>query len=111
MVRTALTPQVAVDTGLNLSLSAANTDGHSFKADPRCVLVVANASGGAVTVTVPTSDTVRGLAIEDRTVSVPASQTRYIGPFGDHYTEDATGDVNINFSAVASVTCALLRVP
>lgn len=58
------------------------TNGHDFTNDGKTFLLVRNADGTAAhTVTIVTPGTVDGLAIADRAVSIPLSQSRYIGPF------------------------------
>lgn len=59
------------------------TNGHSVVNDGKVVLLVANSAGSAGTVTVVTPGTSDGLAVADLTVSVPASGSRYIGPFDE----------------------------
>lgn len=66
--------------------------------DGRVVLEAQNVdAGSAHTVTVTTPGSVAGLAIADLEVSVPASSTRWIGPFPTTvFNQTGTDDVNID---------------
>lgn len=110
MARTALASQAAVDEGLNLALTAANVDGHSIDAD--AILVVNNGSASPINVTIVTGGTMEGHAVADKVIAVPAGALRYIGDLqGSAYAQPSGADrgkVYVDFSAVATVTCAAL---
>lgn len=107
----ALTLQSIVPAGITPALVAASAGGDSFanKTDERTFLHVKNASGASVTVTaaaVMTSSRVPGvgtLATPNIAVAVGAGAEAIIGPFSAAYN-DANGNVNVTYSAVASVT-------
>lgn len=115
MPRTALTIQTPTPDGVAPAFSAANVDGHSLgNSDGATMLYVKNGAAGAVTVTVQTPGTVDGLAIPDRTISVPAGGERLIGRLRpDVYNRPPGGTdegaIYVDFSAVASVTVAALH--
>jgi hypothetical protein len=109
MARTALTAQVITRAGIAPSYAAANVDGHSWPNNGTQLLQVKNASGSPITVTFPIPVTVDGQAVASKTVSVPATTgDRLIGPFPVQYNQ-LNGDLNVDFSAVTSVTVALLQ--
>lgn len=116
MARVAITPQAIVRTGLNATYTAALADGHGFTNSGRKkVIHVKNGGAGATVVTIPTPGTIDGLAIPDRTVSVPAGEDRFIGPFSELYENDDSGGdtgisdaVFINTDVQTSVTYAVL---
>ena len=73
------------------------------------MLHVTNGSGGSLTVTIVTPGTSDGLAVADRTVTIPNGEERVIGPFlRAIYNATATGKVTVQFSATTSVTCQAL---
>lgn len=73
-------------------------------------LHVKNGSASAVTVTLVTPGTVDGLAVADRMVSVPATSDRFIAVPENPYINFADGGLaEIQFSAITSVTFAVLR--
>lgn len=105
MARTDLNVQRVTRDGLAPAYTAANVDGHSISNDGQPILHVKNGSAGAITVTFVTPRQVDGLAVADLAVSVPAGGERIIGRF-----PPATFGrvVDVDFSAVASVTVAAL---
>lgn len=74
------------------------------------VLHVKNGSAGAITCTVVTPGTVAGLAVDDQVVSVPAGGERFIGPLTRPHFVNSDGQVDLTWSAVASVTFAAIKV-
>lgn len=111
MPRTAITPQRATSAGLAPAYEAANGLGNSFPLVAGRALHVKNASAAAVTVTVPTPGTVDGLAIADRTISVAAGGDQLIGLGTNAAYRQPDGTALVDYSAVASVTVAVIDVP
>lgn len=112
MPRTLVTPQQVTSAGVTPTFEAANALGNAVApAYGRCIRVK-NGSGSAVTVTVPTPGTIDGLAIADRTVTVPATTGDVLIALGrgDAYRQ-ADGTVWLDYSAVTSVTVAVTDVP
>lgn len=108
MARSAVTPQTVTSSGLVPATEPANVDGHSFTPKPGRALRVTNGSAASVNVTVVTPGVADGdLPIPDRVVAVAAGTTRYFAGLGPVFRQ-ADGTVHINYSAVASVTVALL---
>lgn len=111
MARTAITAQVATPAGLAPAFEPANVDGNSFVLRQSRALRVKNGSGASVNVTIPTPGTVDGLAIADRVVAVAAGADMLIGlGRGDVYRQ-TDGSVYVDYSAVTSVTVAVIDVP
>ena len=102
-----LTVQEISRAGLNPSYSAAAAGGDEAPNDEITFLHVKNGSGGSIDVTIQTPGTIDGLAITDRTVAVPASGERMIGPFpASVYGATLT----ISYSGVTSLTIAAIRM-
>lgn len=75
-------------------------------------LVVKNASGSPVTVTVATPETFDGdLTLQDRAVSVAATTGQSFIPLTSRYRDPSTGLATITYSATTSVTVGAFRVP
>jgi len=117
MARQVLTVQNIPITGVDPAFTAAHVDGHKFLCDEDVCVIVKNASGAPVTVTVQTAVTVGGRAVADDTVSVPATTgQRFIAKFkrdvhGQPESVGAdAGQVFIDTSAQASVTIAAIKV-
>jgi len=96
---------------------AAAGGGDNFTPDDRTFLIVKNAGGSPVTVTVVTPKTdPGGHAIADDVVSVPATTgERWIGPFpAEYYADPANtvpGNCGVTYSGVTSVTVAVVSLP
>lgn len=87
------------------------TDTYTFPNDGRVFLHVKKSGAGACTVTVVTPGTVRGKAIADATISIPASTgDKMIGPFAPDLYNDANGLVTVSFSDIAGLTAAVVRL-
>lgn len=110
MPRTAILPQTVTASGLTATYEAANVDGNSFTWAARRILHVVNDDAAGITVTIPTPATVNGLAVEDQTVAVGAGTDVFIGPFGASAFRQDNSTVHVDYSAVASVTVAVLEV-
>ncbi len=108
MARTPITAQRVDVAGSALALEPANVDGNSVRLDRRRVLLVRNGSAAAVNVTLPTTATLEGLAIGNRVVAVPAGADRYIRPSST--SAQPGGVAHVDYSAVASVSVAVLEV-
>lgn len=74
------------------------------------ILHVKNGSAAAITCTVVTPGTVAGQPIGDVAVSVPAAGERFIGPLVYDHFANADNQVDLTWSATASVTFAAVRV-
>lgn len=108
MPRTRITEQRAAVAGSALVTEPANVDGNSVALDTRRVLFVKNASVASVNVTLPTTSTLEGLTVGNRVVAVPAGAERFIRPSST--SVQSTGLVHVDYSAVTSVTVAVLEV-
>jgi hypothetical protein len=95
--------------------AVALSDTFANPSDERTLLhVKAGATGATVTIPVqrpnirvPGAGT---LVVPALSVVLPANSERMIGPFPDAYT-DGAGLVTVNYSAIATVTAAALRMP
>jgi hypothetical protein len=118
MARVELPVQNTLSSGLKATYTAATVDGHAFdNQDGKVVLHVKNGGGVAVTVTAVTPGTVDGMAVPDRTVSIPAGEDRFIGTFrrsiynqDDSLVSGVKNAVVVSTSVQASVSYAALRV-
>lgn len=113
MARTTLSAQKVVVTGLVPSLVTPDASGAILPAGN--ILMVKNASGGSINVTVETPETRVGLAVADEVVAVANGATALIGPFAAATFVRPTGasdagTIYVDFSSVTSVTCAALAV-
>lgn len=105
-----LTTQVIGQAGTAITFSNATASGGDQCATGDGVkLLINNASASSVTATLVTPGTVDGdLAIADRTFTVAAGAIGAI-PMTDRYRDPATGLATVTYSAVTSVTVAVIR--
>jgi len=106
------TAQKIVATGLAPNLTAPTVDGDVIPTG-QYFLMVTNASGASINVTAQTPQKVEGLDVAENIVAVPAAGTRMIGPFpagtyGRPSGGADPGKVYVDYSAIASVTRALI---
>lgn len=104
------------EDGSNVTFASAAAGGDTAANDGRVMLLVDNGSGSSITVTV--SEQVSGsvqdsnygdLAKSDATISVPNGECQPFGPFSPQAFNDSNGDINISYSATASVTVAAFK--
>ena len=89
---------------------AAAAAGDTARVGSHLTLIVKNASGGSITVTMvypgnlPTGD-----AIPDKVYTVPATTGEQWIPLLQQYADPTTGTASITYSATASVTRAVVQ--
>lgn len=111
MARTELSLQRVSPDGLEATYDAAIADGHSFEWGERHFLHVKNGDTASKDITIQTPQTIGGLELADKTVTVSASGEAFIGPFlGRETYEQSDGQVYFDYSATTSVTVAVLQV-
>lgn len=101
-------------SGINLadtgSLSA--TDTYKFLNNGRTFLHFKKSGAGACTVTIVTQSTEDGLAVGDRTVSVPATTGDVmVGPFPREIYNDSSGFCTFSLSEITGLTVAVATIP
>ena len=96
--------KAGVEPAYTGSLDTANT--YQTPNDGKTFIHVKNGGGSPDTVTIETVSVIDGLALADRTVSVPAGEERMIGPFQKDIYNDGNGLLNYTHSFITSVTQA-----
>ena len=105
-----LTAQSIVRTGLAASYASCDAGGDEFVNNQLEWIRVKNDDASAKTVTVVTQQTVDGLAIADQEIVVAAGTVVDIGPFSSGVYNDSGGKVQLTYSAVTSLSIALLKL-
>lgn len=102
---------------LSTAYAAATSAGDSFANDGRTMFCVKNGNGSTMTVTITPGNATRAVpgvgVVTKSTVSVVVPATTgetMIGPFPPAFYNDASGNVNVTYSAVTSVTVAAVRL-
>jgi hypothetical protein len=106
-----LSTQVVALTGLSPTYASAAGGGDKCEVGDRNFLHVKNGGGSSITVTLTSVASVRGQAVSNVTVSVPATSERMIGPLSaDLLQNPSDGLCAIGYSGVTTVTVASLRI-
>lgn len=80
------------------------TNNHYFVDNGRTFLLVRNANAGAQTVTIEIPGEVdAGINNADRSVSINAAASKYIGPFDSRYWQPGTNQVYVNPSVTTDL--------
>lgn len=105
----AITPQIINLAGLeDFTLAAASAGGDTFVNDGRTTLVIDNAGGGVVVVTVDSLRLSNYGTDENIVVSVSAGSRGFFGPFDKDRFNTIAQTVGVTYDGVTSVTVATL---
>ena len=112
----AITPQQISEAGVaDLTLTAAAGGGDTFVHYATLMLLIVNGSGSPITITVseqlatntePTNTIYGSLTKSDATLVVGAGDTGIFGPFAAKSFKDSSGNINVSYSGVTSLTIA-----
>lgn len=103
--------QAGIPGAAAVTFTAAAVGGDTVAPNDRGVLLVRNASGGAINVTVVVpGNTKYGQADPDVVLPVADGAIRAIGPFSADLVDPTDRRVDITYSAVTSVTVAAVAV-
>jgi hypothetical protein len=103
-----LTITAASRAGIDASAGvAASAGGDRFPNTGKELLIVTNASGSPVNVTMETTVEVDGQAVADNVVAVADGTSEIIGPFP---ISDYSDEVNVTYSDETSLTVQVVRV-
>lgn len=91
------------------SLTAAAAGGDTAEIVKGGVLVVNNASGSSVTVTVANPSLVSGLTVAAATMIIPTLKCGVI-PLSNLFAQSATGRANITYTSATSVTVGVFLI-
>ena len=103
-----LTAIVPTYAGVSLGATSAAGGGDKFVNTGSELLYIKNGGGSTITLTLD-AQTVAGLTITGPTVSVAAGAEKIVGPFDPRYFTDSSGFLNLSYSAVTSVTVAVIQ--
>ena len=109
-----VTVQQIDNDGMSLSYNSTNiysTNTYIASNDGRLFLHFKKTGAGAATVTIATPQTVQGIAIADRTVTVAATTGDVmVGPFSPTLFNDANGNISFTVSDSAGFSQAAIRL-
>ena len=110
MARSVLAVQPAVVAGLNAAFTAADALGHTIVNNGRTALIVKNGSAASINVTITPGGTAGGYVVTPVVVAIAAAEEGYIGSFPAYPFNTTGGLVQVDFSAVTSVTVAAISL-
>lgn len=93
----------------DLTTSSAAGGGDVFPNDGQTFFFVSNGSGGQITVTFTTAQTVDGLDIEDPAFTIENGGFGIFGPFPTKRFNNSSGQVAVAYSGVTSVVVAAFK--
>ena len=106
-----LTVRNILITGLVKAALDAVTLNDTFDNDGKTYLEIANASGGALTVTINGQVSFQHGVSATKTVTVPDTETHLVGPFPERfYNTDGANEVSVDYSTITTVTAAAFSV-
>lgn len=114
MATVTLTPDIAVEAGVaptrTGSLNISNT--YKFRNNGKTLLHFRKSGANNCTVTITPAQVVRGKAIANQTVAVPATTGDVIvGPFSRDVYDDVNHDVSFTVSEVTGLDVAVIQIP
>ncbi len=104
-----LTVQSIVRAGLETTYAACDAGGDEFANSGDEFIHIKNDAVAEQILTIETAATVDGLAVADRTVAIPASEERMIGPFPTSAYNDGDDLVQLTYDAVVTLTIAIIK--
>ena len=113
MADSPVTPQVVTRTKLEPTYagSLSVSDVYTIANDGRVMLHIKNTDASLCTVTVEVTPVVDGLAVPDRTFTVPATTGDVMaGPFPPS-VYNASGKLRVSYSNITALTHAAIRLP
>lgn len=105
-----ITVQDVTAAGITPSYVAASAGGDSFTNNGRTMLHIKNGGTSSITVTIVSARTCNFGFQHDLTVTINASSEKMIGPFAPERFNNDSAMMQVNYSAVTSVTVAALEV-
>lgn len=110
MSRQTVDAQSTSRDGLEAVYVAGHVDGLAFLNTGREIVHYKKAAGSDAIVSTQTPQTVDGLAVPSRTMTVTAAEERFLGPFPASYNQ-SDGKVYMDFDTVTGLTLAVIRLP
>ena len=97
------------DAGLSPTYAAANADGEAFQNSGREIIHVKKSSAGGATLTIQTPQTIQGLAVAEKTITVPGSGEIFVKPLPPSTFNQNDGKVYLDWSSETDITIAVIR--
>lgn len=108
MPGTLQTLQSAVPTGLTPTYAAAVASMAVPNTNGNAIVHIKNGSGASITATIRGQGFMGDIVVPDRVVTIPAGQERMIGRLNPAMYNQGDGTVQIDLSATATITVAVV---
>lgn len=104
-----LTVQSYNRSGITPTYGAAASGGDEFVNTGVEFIHIKNGDASPKVLTIVTQNVSDGLAVADRTITVPATSEKMLGPFPISVYNDSAAKVQLTYDAVSSVTIAVIK--
>lgn len=98
----------AASGGANMSSAAGGGDKFTNTGSQFALFI--NGSGSPITVTLVAQDTIDGVAVTNKTITVGASGQQLVGPFLPGAYNDGSGYMNFTYSGVSSLKVGIFSL-
>lgn len=105
-----LSVQTALKTGIQPTLAAAAGGGDQFSNDGKTLIWIKNVNASARTLTIVSQATTDGLAVADRTVSIPGTDDTFIADLDKNVYNDSNGRVQLTYSTEVDLTIGVFQL-
>ncbi len=92
-----------------LTGESAAAGGDAFANTGKELLVIENGSGSPINLTAVTQQEVDGEAVDDKVITIPAGERHVLGPWPTSIYSDGDSKVQLEYSAVTSVTVSVIK--
>jgi hypothetical protein len=106
-----LTPQTLTKAGSQPSLAACASGGDEFANSGNTIILITNANASSRTLTIVSQATMDGLAVADRSVTIPGTDDTFITDLDKNVYNDTNGRVQLTYSTEVDLTIAILDLP
>lgn len=106
-----LTVQTIAKTGTQLTENACAGGGDAFANTGAVILWIKNSNASSRTLTIVSQATTDGLAVADRTVTIPGTDDTQIGDLDRNVYNDSNGLCQLTYSTEVGLTIALFKNP
>lgn len=106
-----LSPVSPVRAANAFTMQAADSLGDTFLNTGKELVLIehTNGAGSDVDLTVTTTKTIDGEAVEDKVITIPAGTLHLLGPFQPGYYNDQDGYVSLSYSSETDMEVAVLK--
>ena len=102
--------QIVLKTGIQPTFAACSSGGDAFANDGKTLLIIKNANASSRTLTIISQNTVDGLAVADRAITLVATDDTYITDLDKGVYNDSDGLAQLTYSTEVDLTIGVIRL-